>query len=555
MRGLSDRAAVRGGWRFWVLLSTVVLLYSAIFSTGAPGGRWENRTFGSPLWSEEDPGGFYLPSAHQIFDFENRPLFPGHPGASLHLVLHGVQKLHFALASPEGLTFTEFTARFLRDAWIAAKLAMTLLHLLSFFLIYRLARRLTTERAAVIATLGYASSLTVLHFISRISVEPLMVIFFVGTLLALAASLDRLQRASAGPALAFAGLAGALAISGTATKMNFLGPLPFFGVLILLVAAGALRGGDSRWRRRAGLAATFTAGASIGGVAWLEVIHVGDLRELWTWIATAQTVSPVWDLERFLPSLDVYGIFQFCELLFIAAGVVGWVRFLRRPSSAREEAGWWTLYFVFATGLWGLRVAWLDFRVWQYFFITNIGLAIFFGFLCDEILEKLRTRTAAASGWLGALALVAIVHGAAIVAAVESRVADIGFYEGAPVYDLAESLGPGDEIQILRSSAPRWFRTEWNEGSMTLYSGLRSIDDCPPATMCIPLREQSCPVEKNLDIIVCALVQPVLFTEFQSLFRLVSEPPSNGETVVLPGLGRAFVVRAASKLSQPSASH
>ncbi len=64
----------------WLWFS-LFALYMAIFGTVAylaPGGVWANRIYELELWSNNDPGGWYLPSAHEIYSHENGPLCPGH---------------------------------------------------------------------------------------------------------------------------------------------------------------------------------------------------------------------------------------------------------------------------------------------------------------------------------------------------------------------------------------------------------------------------------------------------------------------------------------------
>ena len=60
---------VRAGTTFWCGLALACLVYSATFSTLAPGGRWDNRTFGSVLWGEDDPCSppYYTDGYHRVF--------------------------------------------------------------------------------------------------------------------------------------------------------------------------------------------------------------------------------------------------------------------------------------------------------------------------------------------------------------------------------------------------------------------------------------------------------------------------------------------------------
>ena len=535
---------VRAGAAFWCLLCTIWLASATGFTLASPGGAWMNAIYGSPLWSEDDPGGFYLPSAHQLVEDRGRPLFPGHPGAPLHLLLHGVQRAHFAILGSNELDFTEFTARHLGDAWIAAKTTMTLVFLVSFFLLYRLARRLVGERAAILATLGFATSLPVLYFLSRVAVEGLMVAIFIATLLSLGSALDRVDAGKKRAALGYALAAGLLAISGAAAKLNFLGPLPFFGLLYIVVETGLRGPGDKRGVLRWQMAAAFGTGVLVGALLYLQVIHIQDFRTVWLWIASSIQVSPEWSLERFLPAPTTYGIFQLCETVFIAMGIVGGVLYLRKPSASRREASWIALYLIYATALWAFRIAWLDFRAFHYFFLPLVGLSIFFGFLGDRILERIQRKIALAGGWVGILVLIVVVHGVALVSVAESRFNDIAQYRSAAIFEVARTLGPNDRVELLSESVPEWYRKGWREEAMTSFSGLRSLEDCPTTLGCVRIRPPKCPIERNIDVIDCSVPTPRLMAEFNSLFRLSRDPRARDHAnLILPALGRGILVR------------
>ena len=203
---------------WWPLLAAGYLLFSGIYSDRAPCGLWMNQIFGEPVWAEDDPGGFYVGAAHQLAWGET-PLFVGHPGSTLLPLLLGVQSGLYAVAGAEGTSFTRFTAQHLPSVFLLSKLLMTALHLVSFVAVYKLARKmLDDESSAEFAALGYATSFPVLYFLSRISVEPLLVTFFALAFLATwryqALALDH----RLGRALAFVALAAGAAVSGAVTK-------------------------------------------------------------------------------------------------------------------------------------------------------------------------------------------------------------------------------------------------------------------------------------------------------------------------------------------------
>src|SRR5262245_1634616 len=168
-----------------LVLAALLLAFSAVMTARAPFGAWWNRIFGDPVGYEFDPGGFYVAAAHDLA-LARPALYVGDPGTPLLVSLHGVQRGLHALIGGEGLGFTPFAVRNLPAVFVASKLLSTVLRLVRVALLFAFARRLLRdELAAWCACLGYATSLPFLYYVSRISVEPLMMICLFGAFLAL----------------------------------------------------------------------------------------------------------------------------------------------------------------------------------------------------------------------------------------------------------------------------------------------------------------------------------------------------------------------------------
>src|SRR5215470_1777430 len=131
--------------RLLVLIFAVgCLLFSGVYSYLAPYGWWSNYIFGRPAWGEHDPACFYVEAAHQLA-WGEAPLFLGHPGSTLVLLLLGVQRTYYALGPSDGLSFTQFTARNLPTVFLLSKLLMTRLHLVSFVALFAYAKKLMRD--------------------------------------------------------------------------------------------------------------------------------------------------------------------------------------------------------------------------------------------------------------------------------------------------------------------------------------------------------------------------------------------------------------------------
>ncbi len=429
----------------WAALVVSCLAASAHFNALAPCGRWLNAVFGAELWYENDPSGSYIASAHELLSAPS-PLFPGHPGTPLQLGLLGVQGAYFTAVAPDGMGFTEFTARHIDRVHELSKLFATALHLASFFAVYAFAARLlSSRRAARFATFAYATSFPVLYFLSRVSVEPLMVLFFCTTVLAVWRAQREYERGASGAA--WCALAGVLAASGLVTKLHFLGPLPGFAMLVLFVGTKAPR----RERIRAVLAVL--VGTAVALAAWSFVIDWGELAD--KWLRVGQIRGSGRRYESFWPGATPGGLFLLCELLLVVLGTIGLVRSLRNRPERRAATLWVSLYVLFSLAIWGYRVIARggDFRCFHYLFFFVMWLAVFAGDLTNDAFARFgaRARIAASGLWL------VLLHGVALASLVETRAYDgEQFARIADVHALVRSLEPDETIAL--TTRPGFFK-------------------------------------------------------------------------------------------------
>ncbi|MEQ1919151.1 MAG: hypothetical protein ABL955_08135, partial [Elusimicrobiota bacterium] len=299
------------GERALLALSAAYLLFSAAMSALAPCGSWDNVVFGAKLWNEGDPGGYYMVSAHELYSSHGRLLYPGHPGLTLQILLHAIQAGYYALFAPPGAGFSAFIAAHLARLFLLSKIAMTAIHLLSFGLFLAFARRLLNdERTALIAAFGYATSLPVAYYLSRVSVEPLMIVCFLVTFLALWKHED-------GGSPSWAALAGFAAASGLATKFHLLWPLPLIGLAML--------------RRRPKGALWFSGAAALALALYSTLLDWRDFFSYWQ-VSAVLSGSPIhhtvfgiprMPLANWLPGATRSGLFLLCEGPLLATAIYG----------------------------------------------------------------------------------------------------------------------------------------------------------------------------------------------------------------------------------------
>ena len=473
-------------------LSVAALLFGGIFSALAPCGSWDNAVFGVRMWNESDPGGYYIASAHEFYSSHGRLLYPGHPGLPLQILLNALQVLAFMIFGG-GSEFTAFIAKHVARIFFLSKLMMTALHVLSFWLLYDFARKLLgRERPALLCVLGYATSLPVLYYLSRVSVEPLMAIFFLATFLFLWDCEENLERRHGGRALASAALAGAAAVSGLATKFHLLWPLPAVGLLhlcwgggvpfrsklrlnerarrpaLLAYAAGAalLLGLYSRlldWRDFfAYWDVTGMSGGSASGVlAGLALRQAGILHAIFLGLGRMP-------LANWLPGLTKSGLFLFCELPLLAAAAYGAVNFKRR-----EKLFWPAVATAYTLLIWLYRAVGVsgDFHDFHYLFVFMLLACVFFGLAADGLLARITregSRKEAALIVLG----IALVHAAPIWAAFDTRVQDAKYFGLIRAFPNALETTKARELVEVTGSRP------FPVGAVL---GLGVIRDTPPA--------------------------------------------------------------------------
>lgn len=396
-----------------LVLSGAALLVGWGWSSAAPCGGWENSVFGVRLWNESDPGGYYVPSAHELGRWRGRLLYPGHPGLTLQVLLRALQEACFRLRPPAdaSLGLTSFTAKNIASVFLLSKMMIASLHVLSFWLLWPFARRLLpSEFAALLAVLGYATSLPVVYYLTRVSVEPLMAVFFLAAFLCVWRCGENLDRGRRGKAILYGALSGAAAIAALATKFHLLWPLPAVCLLHLWWGDGA-----RRQRGRVPAVVGFSAGAA-ASFAWCcrfldwkdffaywDVGGAGGLTVLGGLAALARGAARL-PLGELLPARTRSGLFLLCEWPLLAAAAYGLFLEVRRRGAPWGRWFWLALAGSYTVSIWAYRCFAVsgDFHGFHYLFVFVLLASVFFGRACAALIESLpftaRWQRAAAAG-------------------------------------------------------------------------------------------------------------------------------------------------------------
>ncbi len=359
---------------------TAYVAVGAYWVWRAPTGAWQNRMFDFEMWAENDPGGWYIPAAHDLLLHPGRLCYAGHPGLPLLIVLAGEQRALFELGRLAGTTLdlTSFIARNTLVVSATAKAGMVILHIVSFLALYHYAKIECRRRdLALLATAIYATSFPVLYYLTRVSPEPFIVAFFLWT----AVCLVKAEDASEGRALLWAALAGCCATSAFFTKMPLMAAWPLFAAGCLLTRPGADVQRSSRRLMTTGLAYIGGASAAAGVYAvfmdWETFIRFWGATQFW---GSGRAAPPgetvlafLWrmaygvgagladqlgkaGLANLLPAVTKSNVFLFFEFLFLLAAFVGLVNGFR--GAPRRRLTLWVLsYCIIVAGMWYFR-AW-----------------------------------------------------------------------------------------------------------------------------------------------------------------------------------------------------
>ena len=464
------------------VLSAAYLALGAYWTGRAPAGRWRNRVFDFAMWEESDPGEGYIPAAHELVSRPGRSSFPGHPGVPLNMVLFVEQAGLYSIGRLAGTSadFTSFTARHALEVWAVAKWSMVLLHLLSFVALYHFALALFRRTDVALWSVGiYATSFPVLYYLNRVSVEPLMNAFFLGTAVCLVKA-EEAPPASRRP-LAWAAFGGACAASAFFTKLHLMALWPVFGAAYItalmgsttpvplprrltmllaylggLLASGAAYAYFTDWgaffRFWGGFTKTTpTPGASVSGL--LLQMGVGIASSLTDLVSKTK----VTDL---LPACTMSNCFFFFEFLFLLAVPFGVAPSFRQSGSRRRLLSTVLAYGLLVGAIWFYRAGGRDFHGFHYLFpvlaavapVAALGIAV----AAPGLLDVTRSRTR--RGLEMGLALVALHYGG-FFAVIDSKRQDGEAFlrAGGPYYFAAlRRAEPSDRIAVIGKRLDRF---------------------------------------------------------------------------------------------------
>jgi hypothetical protein len=468
---------------FWPALTATLLVSSAVTSYLSPCGFWTNYVFNVPFWHHGDPAGFYFGAGVHFFGDDRSAV--GHPGLTLQLFLHLILRVFHVGHSffGESVAFEPFIAKNIHWLFFICEVAVTALHVLSFYVLYRFARRLLPDRSpCLLAVLAYATTFPTLFYLSRISPEPLLIVFFLGTIISVWNLQQQAVAAELRKAYLWAVSAALCAAAAFYTKIHLAGPLiPFVFFQILFEKHARDDSVSRRLRGRLPMAALFAASAALA-------LWGGSLQMDWPVFARysydympgrdseasdasgaiapdylkAIERTPAYLASRVPVFLKLYtmnstneGVFALAEFFFLVCALLGLIRYVRVHPESRSRIAWLAAYWVLMAPVLIHRAS------FHYYFIPLALASIFTGYVIWEWIGYVARNGERRRFWLGALVTL-VLHGAAIVFYVNTRRQDAGFYrtQWLPYHQALDQLPYGQRIAVItpdpQANPPLW---------------------------------------------------------------------------------------------------
>ncbi len=349
-----------------------------------------------------------------------------------------------------------YCAHSIYTIWFWSDLLIIATHLITFLLVYTFSCRLLLNRpGAFLATLLYATSLPVLYYLGRVSVEPFLIGLQLCSFLSVWNSQDAAQSGSWRIAILWAVIAGALSMAAVFTKMHLAFALPAFVLLMLFFGDSTRYKVPLRRRTLLALASFLTALISIPG--WLSLMNWEDfLRSWWTVVgsysapfneAFLSLVEPFKSLFRhfsplaLIPAFNLSNLFFFCEFGLVVLALAGFFVMFRNRLPTLGQFFWVILFSLFPLSIWlyrsGIFTAMLqhrvqgaptDFHGFHYLFPLMPLLCTSAAYLSIGLVKRLRTHVFDCKNLLIIVGLTAIVHHTVFWCVFDSRQQDVSAF-------------------------------------------------------------------------------------------------------------------------------
>jgi hypothetical protein len=167
------------------------------------------------------------------------------------------------------------------------------------------------------------------------------------------------------------------------------------------------------------------------------------------WIRLSRQDAGVpWTLSSFLPGFEARRVFLLSELGYIGIAIWGAIAVLRERSTAKAPLLWLGVYACYGLLLFAVRARMAgSLLAFHYFFLTNVAVAVFFGYGMMKLLGRIDVGQASARCALTGAILTILIHSFGFWAVIESRIEDVASYDKfRPIHEMVTKLSHTDRL-------------------------------------------------------------------------------------------------------------
>jgi hypothetical protein len=484
---------------FWIVFSIFFLLLSGLLSYYGLFGNFQSRVLGVKYQFIYDPGLDYLTSGLTFFK-QDKILWAGHPGFTLMLAIQIMTKIYYwlcTLVPRTGIPFETFVAKNIFWVIWISKILITIVHLLSFFALYTVARAILKDRrSSYVAVVAYASSYPVLYYINNISPEPFLVAFTLLAVYFIWRYYENLEKIRISYQYLF--LASGCSAAAFYTKIIFIAPfivlLPIYlllqrrnlarpdaiiplprraldsGIFILMSVPSFILGSMKlNWQ---GFISLWINVSSFGpnGKSWntdaMSILNgryegLSQIVQVTTSVGLSLVSYVLSDFSpiKWLPGLStINGQFNSAELLFAILAVVGFILFWRHNKDQRSYLNLFFLLILITLPIIAFRNAWSE--SWHYCFINLAIGAVFVGYLAKLAMKHQGSHTQGTiQGFALSMCAALLVHAVSWVLFFDLKMNDIKQFntDSAVFYEALRKVDYNHKIAVVQNAVQPFY--------------------------------------------------------------------------------------------------
>ena len=376
--------------------------------------------------------------------------FIGHPGLPFVAFIQIIIRVNYWVAKLFGtsVSYASFVAKNLQWIIFLSKLSTTGLHILSFWVQYKVVRYLTNRSdISILAVIAYSTTYPVLVYLNNISPEPMLVIFVFLAIFWLWEGKRSLVEGASYKSYLLIALSGFASVAAIYTKFMISAPLLIFSLAYLLFKNNEdrLMSSKRRWSALSVYMSSFVIIFAIGTYLvnwgrhlrfWFDFVpgasgYQSDLSLSNTiFEILIQTINHLVEgIKTYSPGITINGLFTIAEFAFLVIAVIGFVSFFRDRPDKRDQLIWMGIFTVLMTPMAIFR------HQWHYLFLHLVLASVFFSYQIIRVCENRYKGTDKAHQVLKMATLATLViHGVSFILFVDAKKFDIEQYAHRKLY-------------------------------------------------------------------------------------------------------------------------